>query len=75
MTTTLLKQLVRLTPIAATIALVLAGSKPAQAGCFMDLAACYGRAAGADSYWQSVLMSADCELDFTDCVRRALIGR
>ncbi len=73
--TTLLKRLVRLTPIVATIAMVLAGSRPAQAGCFMELAACFGRASGATAYWQSVLMSADCELDFASCVRREIIGR
>ncbi|MBI3493711.1 MAG: hypothetical protein HY047_18335 [Acidobacteria bacterium] len=35
----------------------------------------YMRAAGADSWWSMWLMGLDCELAFTDCTRRAVIGR
>lgn len=74
---TTFKRLLRHVPVIAAIAFVLGSSTPAHAEthCFMDLANCYGRAAGLDSYWQAVLASADCELDLVDCTRRAIIGR
>jgi hypothetical protein len=45
------------------------------AGCTTDLADCYGRAAAIDSFWYRWAAGIDCELDYTDCVRRRLIGR
>jgi hypothetical protein len=52
-----------------------AAPQPALAGCTTDLADCYGRAAGIDSFWYRWAAGIDCELDYTDCVRRRLIGR
>ena len=49
--------------------------KTARAGCTIDLLDCYGRAAGIDSFWYRTAAALDCELDYTDCVRRRLIGR
>ena len=58
---------------------VLAGfaatPRPAMAGCSTDLLDCYGRAAGIDSFWYRSAAGLDCELDYTDSVRRRLIGR
>jgi len=58
---------------------VLAGlvgvPRQAMAGCAVDLLDCYGRAAGRDGFWMRTAAGLDCELDFTDCVRRKLIGR
>jgi len=58
---------------------VLAGfaatPQTAMAGCATDLINCYGRAAGIDSFWYRSAAGLDCELDFTDCARRKLIGR
>jgi len=45
------------------------------AACATDLINCYGRAAGIDSFWYRTAAGLDCELDFTDCVRRKVIGR
>ena len=52
-----------------------AAPRPALAGCTTDLADCYGRAAAIDSFWYRWASGLDCELDYTDCVRRHLIGR
>ena len=52
-----------------------AAPRPAMAGCTTDLADCYGRAAGIDSFWYRWASGIDCELAYTDCVRRRLIGR
>jgi hypothetical protein len=73
--TTRLTRLLRIAPIVLAATFVLGNSAPADAGCFIALAECYGRAAAETTYWRSVLASGDCELDFADCVRRALIGR
>jgi hypothetical protein len=58
---------------------VLAGfvavPRSAMAGCTIDLLDCYGRAAARDSFWTRTAAGLDCELDFSDCVRRKLIGR
>jgi hypothetical protein len=63
------------TPLVLAAAFLLGSSRPAHAGCFIDLADCYGRAAQETSYWRSVLASADCELAFVTCARIAVIGR
>ena len=55
---------------------VAAAPRPALAArCATDLLDCYGRAARIDSFWYRTAAGLDCELDFTDCVRRKLIGR
>lgn len=46
----------------------------AQAGCFEDLAGCYQRAAGLDSWVSRWLAGLDCELDFVECTRIKLVG-
>jgi hypothetical protein len=69
------RKLSRLVPVLLVVAFLLGESRPAHAGCFISLADCYGRAAALPTYWQSVLASADCELDFVSCVRREIIGR
>jgi hypothetical protein len=57
--------------------LVFSDAKPAQAAsCFADLRDCYGRAATRDGgVWDMWAAGLDCELTFTDCTRRAIIGR
>jgi hypothetical protein len=54
---------------------VAAAPRPALARCAGDLLDCYGRAAGIDSFWYRTAAGLDCELDFTECVRRKIIGR
>jgi hypothetical protein len=58
---------------------VLAGfagaPRSAMAGCTTDLADCYGRAAKIDNFWYRWAMGLDCELEYTDCARRKIIGR
>lgn len=49
--------------------------RTAMAGCAVDLLDCYGRASSIDNFWYRTAAGLDCELDFTDCVRRKLIGR
>lgn len=72
-----LKRLLQLVPVALAVAMLMGNATPARAevSCFRDLNACYVRAAFADTYWAMWLMGMDCELGFTDCTRRALIGR
>jgi hypothetical protein len=52
-----------------------AAPRAAMAGCTTDLADCYGRAARIDGFWYRWAAGLDCELNYTDCVRRRLIGR
>lgn len=73
-----LKHVLRMTPIAIVLALALGHSTPvrAEVTCTRDLLSCYGRAAAfTDSWWSMWAYGLDCELSFTDCTRRALIGR
>jgi len=72
-----LKQLLSALPILLALLFVAADSSPAraEANCFINLRACYFRAANADTWGTMWLMGLDCELDFTDCVRREVIGR
>jgi hypothetical protein len=51
-----------------------AAPRPAMAGCTIDLADCYERAAKIDSFWYRWAAGLDCELDYTECVRIKLIG-
>lgn len=71
------KRLLQLMPMILAVILLLGDAKPARAdiACFQNLHGCYMRAASADTYWGMWLMGMDCELAFTDCTRRALIGR
>jgi hypothetical protein len=46
----------------------------ASVGCTTDLANCYQRAAGIDSFWYRWAAGLDCELDFVECARVKLIG-
>jgi len=59
----------------AVILIGFAAPRSASAGCTVDLLDCYGRAAGIDSFWYRTAAGLDCELDYTDCVRRRLLGR
>jgi hypothetical protein len=52
-----------------------AAPTPAIAGCTTELGDCYVRAAKEDSFWYRWAAGIDCELDYTDCVRRHVIGR
>jgi hypothetical protein len=73
-----LTRLVSAAPIVFIVALlVLGGSTPASAEitCFMNLRSCFFRAANTDTWGSMWLMGLDCELNFADCGRRALIGR
>ena len=45
------------------------------AGCTTTLGECYEKAAKIDSFWYRWAAGMDCELDYTDCVRRRIIGR
>ena len=47
--------------------LFLGGAQSASAGCFVDLADCFQRAAGEGNWARRWLMGLDCELDFIDC--------
>ena len=75
MTSILSTRLWRLVPVIAAVMFVLSDSRPAMAmGCFVSLKHCYIRAAGSDSYFDSVLASLDCELDFAYCFRNEVCG-
>ena len=72
-----LTRLFRAALIAGVVLVVLGIGKPARADitCFQNLRDCYGRAATRENWVDMWLAGLDCELDFTDCTRRALIGR
>lgn len=72
-----IRTLVRLVPIALAMVLVLTGTQTASAeiACFENLANCYARAAARDGWGERWLAGLDCELEFVDCARRAIIGR
>ena len=73
---TLATRLLRLLPVFATVLFILGDSKPASAVmCFQDLRTCYYQASAATDWWSVWMTGLDCELDFTDCARRAIIGR
>ena len=70
------RRLLHLAPVIGALVFLLADARPAQAvTCFQDLRLCYFGAAMADTYWSMWSMGMDCELGFTDCTRRAIIGR
>lgn len=43
-------------------------------GCATDLLDCYNAAAKIENFWYRWAAGVDCELKFTDCTRRMLIG-
>jgi len=71
------RHLIGWAPMALVALMVLGRSTPAHAqfACNENLRLCYFRAALADTWWQMWAMGMDCELDYADCTRRALIGR
>jgi hypothetical protein len=76
MNTSRMTRLLQLAPAIVAAVLLLGTSRPASAfECFQNLAKCYARAGTIDDWGGRWLMGLDCELDFTDCTRRALIGR
>ena len=77
-TITRVKRLLRLVPLSLVVVFVLSDSKPAAAaagGCFIGLRDCWVSAALYADWLDMWLNGLDCELQFTDCFRRAMIGR
>lgn len=69
-------RIVKKTLFALVVLAGFAGApSPAFAGCTTGLEDCYVRASKIDSFWYRTAAGLDCELDYTDCVRRKLIGR
>ena len=67
---------------AAAVIVLLGWSAPARADgpeqrfrCVQTLGMCYSWAASQDGFWSRWAVGLDCELQFVDCVRHALIGR
>ena len=52
-----------------------AAPRAAIAGCTTSLGECYERAARIDSFWYRWAAGLDCELNYTDCARRRILGR
>jgi hypothetical protein len=77
MASTFTRRLLHLAPVIAALVFLLTGASPARAevACFQNLRSCYFRAAMAGTYWSMWSVGLDCELSFTDCARRAIIGR
>ncbi len=68
--------MLQLAPAVVAAVLLLGVSRPAGAAeCFQNLARCYHHAAAASSWGWMWLAGLDCELNFTDCTRREIIGR
>jgi hypothetical protein len=69
--------MVKKTLLALVVLAGFAGApRPAIAGgCTTDLLDCYTAAAKIDSFWYRWAGGLDCELNYTDCVRRRVIGR
>jgi hypothetical protein len=77
-TVTRVKHLLRLVPLSlVVVVLVLSDSRPAAATsrCFVGLRDCYVSAALYAEWIDMWLNGLDCEVDFIDCFRRAMIGR
>jgi hypothetical protein len=64
-----------LAPLALALALIVSSSRPVAAGCFNGLESCYFAAALYSSWVDMWVAGLDCEVEFTSCMRRALIGR
>ena len=63
-------------PFLAGLAIVMADSRPAQAvTCTQSLLSCYAAAGINGQDWLDMwARGLDCELDFSDCARRAVLG-
>ena len=61
--------------LAATPSVAMAAPPDRLPTCTTDLADCYVRAAKEDSFWYRWAAGIDCELNYTDCVRKRIIGR
>jgi len=48
---------------------------PSEVQCFNQLTSCYFWAAVQSSFWYVWASGLDCELQFVNCVRTALLGR
>ena len=60
---------------ALVMAALVAAPRPARAaGCNTDLLDCYTRAATIDSFWYRTAAALNCELDYADCLRLAVVG-
>ena len=59
---------------ALLMAALVVAPRPAKAGCTTDLLDCYTRAATIDSFWYRTAAGLNCELDYADCLRLALVG-
>ena len=59
---------------ALVLTALVAAPRPASAGCNTDLLDCYTRAATIDSFWYRTAAALNCELDYADCLRLALVG-
>jgi len=71
-------RLFQLAAVAAAFVFLMGSRTPARADdstCFEILRDCYGQAATRQSAWDMWLAGLDCELSFTDCSRRAAVGR
>ena len=75
MENTIIKRLVQFLPALAIAVFILSDAKPVSAGCFVKLKDRYAKAANQTDWLDLWLNGLDCELDFTDCVRRKIIGR
>ena len=59
---------------ALVMAALVAAPRPANANCNADLLDCYARAAAIDNFWYRTAAALNCELDYADCLRLALVG-
>ena len=77
MASTLVKHALRLAPVFIVVMMVLGAGSPAaaQIRCTQTLRECYGHAATRQSVWEMWAAGVDCELDYVQCARRAIIGR
>ena len=53
---------------------LLAAPRPALAGCLGSFGDCIKAAAAMDNVWYGWLAYCDCELDYLECLRIAIIG-
>jgi hypothetical protein len=56
------------------VTFLLAAPRPAIAGCIKEFQDCALAAARMDSVWYAWLAYCDCELDYLECLRIAVIG-
>jgi hypothetical protein len=69
-------RMLRFAPLILAAALVLGDSRPAAAAaCFTELKSCFFSVALYVSWIDMWLGGLDCEVEFAECMRLALIGR